>query len=269
MEVKIFLDFIHARSRDKNNDLQTLFQDYLNYDLDRKTEENFEIRAKVNYLDKLNQAIQSKTNLKKLNHPSIFLYRQTNHEKVEDKKLNKKQNLKEFRRICKRNLIVIEILENFVIDDDNREDDRLVDVEKLKNLLPKTTIIDNAYMKRLMYTDINSLNKALTRLKPKDLKDQQEILLNKTVFITKMLNGYIDNQARNRGLSCSIDSFNRDDGYIVLSDEENEEKEVYDELGRVLKNVSLNIKTQLNNNIKSAIKEVNDKTIIKIKQQQS
>jgi hypothetical protein len=63
----------------------------------------------------------------------------------------------------KKNFIIIEILENFLIDEGS--DNGIIDIEKLKLLLPKSMNIDNAYIKRLGHTDINSLNKAVNKLK--------------------------------------------------------------------------------------------------------
>ena len=60
---------------------------------------------------------------------------------------------------------LIEILENFLIDDGT--DNFIVDIEKLKMLLPKTMNINNSYIKRILHTDINSLAKAVNKLKQK------------------------------------------------------------------------------------------------------
>jgi len=76
----------------------------------------------------------------------------------------------------KKNLIIIEILENFM-KEDFQTGKKMVDIEKLQMLLPKTMNIDNNYLKRLIHSDISSMNKAINKLKQKkDIFQQFQIM---------------------------------------------------------------------------------------------
>ena len=90
-------------------------------------------------------------------------------------------------KFVKKNLIIIEILENFLIDDST--DNYIVDIEKLKMLLPKTRNINKDYIKRLIHTDINSLNKAVNHMKQKQNVFIQIKMLDKIVDSTIRVNG--------------------------------------------------------------------------------
>jgi hypothetical protein len=242
-EVKIFLEFIHSRGKDKSNDLQSLFMDYLKYDLEKKAEDDETIKEKANYLEKLHHAMKRKDK-NSGGHASILLYKsKTNRSSMagnnngENNKEDVKNSLMDFNRICKRNLIIIEILENFLIDDGS--DNLIVDIEKLTNLLPKTTNIDNAYMKRLIYTDINSLNKALNKLKSQKNKSDQYKLLNKTVKVSNLLDNFVDNEVKQQKL------INADDHTNKREEDDLEENEMYKEFNELLSNISQNIKESI------------------------
>ena len=90
----------------------------------------------------------------------------------------------------KKNLIVIEILENFLIDEG--QNSGTIDIDKLKMLLPKSMNIDNAYIKRLLHTDITSLKKAVNQLRSKKNLFLQYQLLNKIVLSAIRLDKEID-----------------------------------------------------------------------------
>jgi hypothetical protein len=236
-EVKTFLEFIHTRGKDKNNDLQSLFQDFLRFDLEKKAEDDEGVKERAIYLAKLqNAGARGGKDNKNTQHASIFLFKSKTNKSEADKD-DMKSSLMDFNRICKRNLIIIEILENFLIDDGS--DNFIVDIEKLTNLLPKTTNIDNAYMKRLIYTDINSLNRALTKLKSNKNKAMQYKLLNKTVKVSNLLDHFVDNEAKRQKLLLADDHANK------VEEEELEENEMYREFNELLNNLSISIKESI------------------------
>ena len=127
-------------------------------------------------------------------------------------------------RIIKRNLIIIEILENFLIDDGS--DNFIVDIDKMKILLPKTMNINNAYIKRLVHTDIASLNKAVNKRKNKGNAFLQHKLLNKIVGSVIRLDKVIDAEGNIDPLQSEeakkLNKFeieeNEDDFYSTLED---------------------------------------------------
>ncbi len=83
-------------------------------------------------------------------------------------------------------------MENFVIEDGTNNG--AIDIDKLKMLLPKSLNIDNSYIKRLLYTHINSLNKAVNKLKSKKNLFLQYQLLNKIVQSSIRLDKEIDSE---------------------------------------------------------------------------
>jgi hypothetical protein len=188
-DIRIFLQFIHNRDKDDNRDLHSLFLDYLTFDQDHKAKTDSSIKEKSAYMKRLKSA--AGLNLKKKSsrqQASIIIYN--------NKSSNHTSNLSEQETtgssIIKRNLIIIEILENFLIDDGS--DNFIVDIEKLKMLLPKTMNINDSYLKRILHTDINVLNKAVTKLKTKKNKFVQNKLLNKIVGATIRLDHIVDNE---------------------------------------------------------------------------
>jgi len=207
-DVILFLQFIHNRSREDRNDLHTLFIDFLLFEQEKKAEHDVTIKEKSYYLDKINNAAQknskhkakatsssfflvSKTQLKKykMSGKMYFEYSNednyNNHNYRYDKNINKNNQEKVSGNFVKRNIIIIEILENFLIDDGS--DNYIVDIEKLKMLLPKRWNIDDSYIKRLVYTDITSLNRAVTKLKNSKNRILRDQLLNKiSVSMTEL-----------------------------------------------------------------------------------
>ena len=172
-DVVTFLKFIHTRSKTESNDLHTIFIDYLAYESFILTEKNTKLKERSNYLTKLQTANSINSSRKN---------KGTERSKNAQVLINKGKKDEEggmINSFTKKNLIIIEILENFLIDDSS--DNHVVDIEKLRMLLPKTTKIDNDYLKRLVFTDISSLNKAINKLKTKKNVFLQNALLRKIV----------------------------------------------------------------------------------------
>lgn len=195
-DVILLLQFIHNRSKEDQNDLHTLFIDFLYFEQDKKAEEDNIIKEKSYYIKKINQV--SKTSNKK--NSSYYMMSKTRNfiplnnkiKKVTDSTINGIENQKydgsreedSANNYVKRNIIIIEILENFLIDDGS--DNYIVDIQKFKMLLPKSWHIDDRYIKRLVFTEITSLNRAVNNLKSKKNVILQYQLLN--TISTSMIN---------------------------------------------------------------------------------
>jgi hypothetical protein len=209
-DIRNFLQFIHKREKTEQNDLHTLFIDFLEFEKEKKAEIDKEFKNQAIYLHKLRHA--GKTPLKR-EIISLGMYKSKNNSKEEIG-----------GRIIKRNLIIIEILENFLIDDGS--DNFIVDIDKMKILLPKTMNINNAYIKRLVHTDIASLNKAVNKRKNKGNAFLQHKLLNKIVGSVIRLDKVIDAEGNNDPLQTEeakkLNKFeiedNEDDFYTTLED---------------------------------------------------
>ena len=191
-DIQIFLQFIHARGHEEHNDLHTIFLDYLRYDQEKKAESNQKIKEKSSYIQKLISA-GSQGKKKKYQNASIILYSHKNTVKASSSGKLGEQDLNP-HNIIKKNLIIIEMLENFLIDDGS--DNFIVDIKKLKMLLPKTMNINNSYIKRIVHTDINSLTKAVNKLKNKTNRFMQNKMLNKIVGATVRLDHIVDNDRK-------------------------------------------------------------------------
>ena len=157
-EIEKFMQFIHSRETKDKEDLQTLFRNFLlweNEKLDKNT------RRYSNYLNRVSHIGETKT--KNINIALIGL----NNKSL--RKNTKKNNSSSFSlvfssRIYKRNLIIIEILQNFLIDNDYF----IVDIEKMKMILPYTMNINNDYIKTLIFTNISNIQRALNKKKKKE-----------------------------------------------------------------------------------------------------
>jgi hypothetical protein len=183
-EVVIFLKFIHNRKKNESNDIHSLFMDYLNFELKKKAENDEKLKEKTDYLNTLNSAmmLNSNSNLNKtLKCSTIVNFNNKKKAGMESKITS---------RYIKKNLIIIEILENFLIDEGFSTGK--IDIEKLKMLLPKSMNIDDSYIKKLIHTDISSLNKAINQLKNKKNLFLQYQILNKIVQNTIRLDKEID-----------------------------------------------------------------------------
>ena len=156
-EIEKFMQFIHSRETKDKEDLQTVFRNFLlweNEKLDKNT------RRYSNYLNRVTHIGETKA--KNINIALIGLNNKTS------KKNSRKNNSSSFSfvfssRIYKRNLIIIEILQNFLIDNDYF----IVDIEKMKMILPYTMNINNEYIKTLIYTNISNIQRALNMKKKK------------------------------------------------------------------------------------------------------
>jgi len=260
-DVILLLQFIHNRSKEDQNDLHTLFINFLYFEQEKKAEKDNIIKEKSYYIDKINSiALKNKRYLKKsssyfaiskarkmmhrdiINHSKKLINSDIN--SINNNKLNK--DIDNSNNYVKRNIIVIEILENFLIDDGS--DNYIVDIQKFKMLLPKTWHIDDRYIKRLVFTEITSLNRAVNNLKSTKKKNVflQYKLLNKITNSMNKLDKYIDDA--------------NDKITVIKENEDYKEKEFYYEITDLLVKVSSDLSDFINNSNK---KDFNKKTSFK------
>jgi len=183
-EIIFFLNFIHSLSISKL-EIHNLFLEYLLFEANI-TEKDKENNARTNYVTSVKNATQSITWVKK-GEMNNFLVQSV---KYMDEEENKNNSEKTFRYI-KKNLIIIEIMENFIIDDGN---DINVDIEKLKMLLPQSCNIDKNYIKKIIYTNIKLINKAINKMKKEKKVVKQYYLLNKNLNAALDLDKDIDRE---------------------------------------------------------------------------
>ena len=237
-EVKEFIQFIHKRDIKEKNDLHTLFSSFLlweNTKDNNKHNKNFsEYMSKVSKIGEI-KAKNLNVTLKGFN--------------------NKNQKSKSFfhffnLRIYKRNLIIIEILQNFLIDSEYF----LVDIEKMKMILPNTMNINNDYLKRLIYTNISNIQRALNKKNKKKNVFTENKLLNKMVGAVIRLNKVFDGE--------NVDPLqNEEERKKNKFDLEENEDDFYNVYNTILSNIS--------NELKQTITKMQIKTKeneIKIKQ---
>ena len=87
--------------------------------------------------------------------------------------------------------MIIEILENFVLDNEEMENS-FVNVEKMRKLLPLTLNIKNHHLRRLIHSDVRSLIAAMSKVNTTKLSFTQYQLINKIMSIARRLDKDID-----------------------------------------------------------------------------
>ena len=140
-------------------------------------------KDRIDYIDKICLRSNKSTTIKRINNASL-LELQINF--ISNEKSS--QNSKSY--YLKRNLILIEILDNFVINDN------IVDIVKMKMLLPQWLTISDDYYSRLVYTNILIINKAIDQLNLERYTEMQFQLMNKVKTKLLDLDSTIDKEIR-------------------------------------------------------------------------
>ena len=199
-EIEKFMQFIHSREHKDKEDLQTLFRNFLLWEHEKSDKMT---RRFSNYIKKLTHIGETKA--KNINFTLIGLNNKNS--KKSSKKNSSSFSFVFSSRIYKRNLIIIEILQNFLIDNSYF----IVDIEKMKMILPYTMNINNEYIKTLIYTNISNIQKALNKK-------------------NKKRNGFIESKTLNK-MYGSVIRLNKifDADYVdPLKDEEERKKNKFD-----------------------------------------
>ena len=188
-EISVFLKFIHENNTEKNAmDLHEIFFEYLLFEQDYEAKKNKEQKEKLEYFKKIDQAVNQnrKTLYTKIKRATVQHLAQSNNGEVgfEQMLVNK---------YIKKNIIIIEVLENFLLSDGS-SNSSIVNLAKLRMLLPKTGVIDKEYTKRMVYSDIKSLSMAVNKLKHKKNIFLQYTLLNKIIAHVIRLDKEVDSE---------------------------------------------------------------------------
>ena len=178
-DIIIFLKFIHSPQALQNNeDVHSLFMAYLDFESNEKIEMNQDLQNKKKYLNKI-----SKGGGKNNAQTKIMMYN------------NLESNTGNVSTIytayIRKNLMIIEILENFVLDSEEMENS-FVNVEKMRKLLPLTLNIKNHHLRRLIHSDVRSLIAAMSKVNTTKLSFTQYLLINKVMSIARRLDKDVD-----------------------------------------------------------------------------
>ena len=178
-DIVIFLKFIHSpQALQYNEDVHSLFMAYLDFESNQKIEMNQELQDKKKYLNKI-----SKSGGKNNDQTKIMMYNnlESNGENVSTI----------YTAYIRKNLMIIEILENFVLDGEEMENS-YVNVEKMRKLLPLTLNIKNHHLRRLIHSDVRSLITAMSKVNTTKLSFTQYQLINKVMAISRRLDKDVD-----------------------------------------------------------------------------
>ena len=241
-EIEKFMQFIHSREHKDKEDLQTLFRNFLLWEHEKSDKMT---RRFSNYIKKVTHIGETKA--KNINFTLIGLNNKNS--KKSSKKNSASFSFVFSSRIYKRNLIIIEILQNFLIDNSYF----IVDIEKMKMILPYTMNINNEYIKTLIYTNISNIQKALNKK-------------------NKKRNGFIESKTLNK-MYGSVIRLNKifDADYVDPLKDEEERKKIkidldenednfYSDYFDILTNMSLELKqTILKMEFKTKENEMNIK----------
>ena len=161
-DVIIFLKFLHSDQKNiDKKDIHTVFMAYLEYETSEKLQNDDEqLKKKKEYLSRLDEVVHRSSNVASmrntlLHNHQFFLYN--------DKDGGSNNSSKMYTRYIKKNLMILEILENFIIDDDMYGS--VIDIKKMRKLLPLTLNVQNFHLRRLVHSNMHALNQAMIRLK--------------------------------------------------------------------------------------------------------
>lgn len=93
-----------------------------------------------------------------------------------------------YTNFMRKNLMVIEMLKNFAIE----ENSPIVDIDKMRKLLPKTMNIEKRHLKMLVFSNIHILNQAMNKLRDSKNSFIQYQLVNKIISTAQKIDRDID-----------------------------------------------------------------------------
>ena len=173
-DIRIFLKFIHSDKAKNGKTVYELFMDYLDYENKEKIQMNhFNSNKSSLYLTKIT---------KNLGEKSIIFYNNLN--------CNNSNN---YSLYIRKNLMVIEILENFVIDEEQFQN-AYVNLDKLKKILPKVINIKNHHLRRLIYSDERTLISAMSKINTHKIFFIQYQIINKLILNARRLDKDLDSE---------------------------------------------------------------------------
>ena len=174
-----FLKFLHSELKKEDLfNLHSLFLSYLQFE---QSENNRDSNTKKNkdYINNLNQVITSPKKRKSSSKNQKLFY------------IYGKNSSKKYTSYIRKNLMILEILENFVVDSEN---EKIVDIEKMRKLFPFTTNIQNYYFRRLVHCNVHVLNQAMEKLKYNKSTFLQYQLIERIMSYAQRLDKEIDSE---------------------------------------------------------------------------
>ena len=172
-----FLKFLHSELKKEDLlNLHTLFLSYLQFEQSEKKDSN--AKKNSNYIYNLNQVSSSPKKRKSSTKNQLFF-------------IYGKNSSKKYTSYIRKNLMILEILENFVVDNEN---EKIVDIEKMRKLFPFTTNIQNYYFRRLVHCNVHVLNQAMEKLKYNKSTFLQYQLIERIMSIAQRLDKEIDSE---------------------------------------------------------------------------
>ena len=252
-DVIIFLKFIHSNIKPEDKkDIHTLFLAYLYFESNEKAQINEELKRRNEYL-------------KKVDHTKL------------DKKVMLVENISEGENASKaytshirKNLMILEILENFVTEKDFGI--KYVELETMRKLLPQTVVVHNSHLRRLIYNNIHALNQAMEKLKVSKNTFLQYQIVNSIISSAQKLDKDLDSEIFNiqRIVSSpfysNITKVKRKNSTINQNIDDEKEKKLSEKTIHQKKQ-DINIMKKYHN-LLSSIKD-NISNIIKIKKEQT
>ena len=203
-DVIIFLKFIHSNIKEENKqNLHNLFLAYLDFESSEKAQKNAVLKKQTEYLEILNKLSPLSNNQNNNNnyYNNNILFKES---------FEKKNISKNYVRIIKKNLMIIEILSSFLINDENGTG--MVDVEKMKKLFPFTMNIQDYHLRRFIHCNIHVLNQVMEKVKIRKSTFIQYQLLNRIMSSVQRLDKDIDRELfkiqRMREISLNVEKKN-------------------------------------------------------------
>ena len=180
-EVIIFLKFIHSKINCQNKkDLHSLFMQYLEFENNEKLQMKGNLKKRRDYLKKLESGFGNNIKLKKrkLNNSKMILFEEGKNASFV------------YTHYIRKNLMIIEMLKNFAIDDNAQN--IIVDIGKMRKLLPYTMNVEKHHLKRLVHSNMNVLYQVMAKMKNSKSNFVQYQLVNRIISKVQKLDKDID-----------------------------------------------------------------------------
>ena len=256
-DIVIFLKFIHSLKENDKKDIHSLFMSYLQYEESKKLNEK--LKKKSEYLKKVEN---EKTEIKK------FIFYDNN-----------KNVVKKYTSIIRKNLMILEFLENFIVVDEHGNEK--VEIDIMKKLFPLTMKIKNNHLRRLLYHNIHSVYLVITKLNSDKDNFQQYQIINKIISSAQKLDKDIDTDIsklkRNTSSFMNKLSFihskfkNNSNSEDEINEEllkKNESKEENNKNLKIMKNYEILLK-EISANVQNIINTKKEEGISSVQSRQS
>ena len=176
-DVITFLKFIHSpQAKESSTDVHSMFMAYLNFE---KTENEIKNGSKRS---NTNSSLNDKDNSIKGHSKDI--------NDIHNSNVANEEYRNDITTKIRKNLMVIETLENFVADDDNIATS-YVNIEKMRKMLPLIFNVKEKHFGRLLYSNVSILG-AMNRIKLNKVNFRQYLLTKQIIDYAKNIDRQID-----------------------------------------------------------------------------